>query len=76
MTETRSETSRAPAPPGWGRSLPEHLPRSTPAPALFAFGLMLFGWGLISQPLLVLMGGVLAFVALLVWVGEIRHDAT
>jgi hypothetical protein len=63
------------APPGWSRSLPEHLPKPTGAPALFAFGVMLFGWGLISSSLLVLIGGVVLFVALIEWIREIWHDA-
>jgi hypothetical protein len=62
-------------PPGWNRSLPEHLPKPTAAPPIFAFGVMLFGWGLISSPLLVLVGGLLLLVALFEWIREISHDA-
>jgi hypothetical protein len=71
MTQARGPD----APPGWNRSLPAHLPKQTAAPALFAFGVMLFGWGLISSWLLVLIGGALLFTALLEWIGEICHDA-
>ena len=62
-------------PPGWSAALPERLPKLTAAPAMFAFGVMLVGWGLISSPLLCLIGGVLLVIALIHWVGEIWHDA-
>jgi hypothetical protein len=61
--------------PGWNRSLPEHLPRRTAAPALFAFGVMLLGWGIITMPMVVAVGGAVIFAALLEWIGEIWHDA-
>jgi hypothetical protein len=62
-------------PPGWNASLPERLPHPTASPALFAFGVTLFGWGLITSPVLVLIGSALLFYALLHWIGEIWHDA-
>lgn len=68
-------SSPSPATPRYGRSLPIHLPQPTPVPALFAFGVVLFAWGLISAPLLVLVGGVVVVVTLLEWIGEIWHDA-
>jgi hypothetical protein len=70
-----SNVGRPEAPPGWNRSLPERLPQPTAAPALFAFGVMLFGWGLISTPLVVLVGGALLLIALIEWIREIWHDA-
>jgi hypothetical protein len=62
-------------PPGWSAVHPQRLPQPTPWPAMFAFGVMLVAWGLISSALLVLIGGALLFYALLHWIGEIRHDA-
>jgi hypothetical protein len=70
-----SDPHRPSAPPGWNASLPELIPHPTTSPALFAFGVTLFGWGLIASPLLVLIGGALTFYALLHWIGEIWHDA-
>jgi hypothetical protein len=64
-----------PVPPGWNACLPARLPLPTASPALFAFGVTLFGWGLITSPFLVLIGGALLFYALLHWTGEIWHDA-
>jgi hypothetical protein len=61
-----------PVPPGWNASLPEHLPTPTASPVLFAFGVMLVGWGLISSPLLDLIGGALVLYALIHWIREIR----
>jgi hypothetical protein len=70
-----SDAHRTNIPPGWNASLPEHLPRPTAAPALFAFAVTLVGWGLISSWLLCLIGGALFFYTLLLWVGEIWHEA-
>ncbi len=69
-----SEETR-PVPPGWTRCRPERLPRPTAWPALFAFGVTLFAWGLVSSLVLTLIGGALLFYALIHWIGEIRHDA-
>jgi hypothetical protein len=62
-------------PPGWQRSVPEHLPKPTAVPFIFAFGVMLFGWGIISTPLVVVIGGLVLLVALFEWIREISHDA-
>lgn len=70
-----SDTQRSPVPAGWNASFPEHLPKPTTAPVLFAFGATLIGWGLISSALLDLIGGAVLLYALLHWVGEIWHDA-
>jgi hypothetical protein len=70
-----SDAHRPPAKPGWNASLPEHIPDPTASPVLFAFGAALFGWGLISSPMVVLIGGALLVYALLHWIGEIWHDA-
>jgi hypothetical protein len=70
-----SDAHRPSVPPGWNMAFPERLPKPTAAPAIFAFGVTLFAWGLISSPLLCLMGGIVLLYALLHWVGEIWHDA-
>jgi hypothetical protein len=63
-------------PAGWNEARPEHLPRPTAYPALFAFGVTLLAWGLVSSFLLVAIGGAVLFYALLHWIGEMRHDGT
>ncbi len=70
-----TDDAHRPVPPGWNLPFPERLPKLTTAPAMFAFGVTLFGWGLISSLLLCLIGGVVLLYALLHWVGEIWHDA-
>ncbi len=72
MSEARPSPPR---PAGWTRSLPEHLPRPTPRPALFAFGVTLFVWGIVASPLLMLIGGATLAHSLLHWIWEIRNDA-
>jgi hypothetical protein len=62
-------------PPGWKACKPGRLPQSTAWPALFAFGVTLFAWGLVSSFVLTFIGGALLFHALLHWIGEIRNDA-
>jgi hypothetical protein len=66
---------RQPVPTGWNTCQPERLPRPTAAPALFAFGVALFAWGLVASFLLVAIGGVVLVYALLHWIGEVRNDA-
>ena len=65
-----------PVPPGWNECPPAHLPASTAAPAMFAFGATLLAWGLVSSVVVSLVGGALLASALLQWIGEIAHDAT
>ncbi len=64
-----------PVPPGWNASRPDRLPQPTAWPPLFAFGVMIFFWGVVSSPLLILIGGVFLLYAFVHWIGEIRHDA-
>lgn len=46
----------------------------TPWPPLFAFGVTLFAWGLVSSFVVSLIGGALLFYSLFQWIGEIVHD--
>ncbi len=70
-----SDDRHPPIPPGWSAPLPAHLPRPTASPSLFAFGVVLVAWGIISSPLLDLIGGAVLFYALFHWVWEIVHEA-
>lgn len=67
--------ARRPVPPGWNALEPERLPPATAWPALFAFGVTLFAWGVVSSFVVTLIGAALLFYALLHWIGEIRDDA-
>jgi hypothetical protein len=50
------------------------LPAPTPAPALFAFGVTLLAWGIVSSFVVSLIGVAVTVVSLLHWIGEISHD--
>lgn len=60
--------------PGWSRPLPEKIPNPTYWPALFAFGLMFIFWGLISNIFLLGLGFIIAFIAIVGWVYDLRHE--
>ena len=53
---------------------PEVIPRPTYAPAALAFGITLLFWGLITSPVVLAMGFLVFTVALVMWIGEMRHD--
>lgn len=61
-------------PHGWSRPRPEHLPRPSSWPALFALGVTLFAWGVVTSPVLLLFGGALLAFALGHWIGELLHE--
>jgi hypothetical protein len=60
--------------PGWSRALPEKIPNPTYWPALFAFGLMFVAWGLISNLFLFGIGVIMAVIAVVGWVYDLRHE--
>jgi uncharacterized membrane protein len=59
----------------WNSALPEHIPAPTFAPAALAFGISFFTWGLITSPVLWVIGLAIFVIALASWIGEIRHEA-
>jgi hypothetical protein len=67
---------RRPVPPGWTSYPAERPPAPTAAPVLFAFGVTLLAWGVVSSFVVSLIGLALLAVSLLHWIGEIAHDAT
>jgi hypothetical protein len=66
---------RRPVPAGWHACPAEPLPEPTAAPALFAFGVTLCAWGIVSSLVVSVIGGAVLSYALLHWIGQIRHDA-
>jgi heme/copper-type cytochrome/quinol oxidase subunit 1 len=64
-----------PVPTGWTAYPPERLPAPTGAPALFAFGVTLLAWGVVSSFVVSIIGAAVLLVSLLHWIGEIAHDA-
>jgi hypothetical protein len=67
--------SRAPqeAQKDWSKPRPDVIPRSTYFPAAMAFGLTLFFWGLVTSPVVLVMGLLVIAVSLVGWIGEMRH---
>jgi len=64
-----------PSRPGdWNAPLPARLPQPSAAPTLFALGVTIFGWGIVSAPLLMVIGGLLLLYALGQWIREILHE--
>jgi hypothetical protein len=61
--------------PGYTAPKPAVIPESTPWPSALALAITLFGWGLITSPVLLGVGGVLFVVALFGWIGDLRHEA-
>jgi hypothetical protein len=55
--------------------LPEHLPQPSAWPALFALGVTIFAWGIVSAPFLLLVGGALLALSLGHWIGELLDEA-
>ena len=59
--------------PGWGEPKPEHAPSPTYWPAVLGLGIAFLFWGLITTPLISLVGVGLGAVGLAGWIGELRH---
>ena len=53
---------------------PETLPESTYWPAVLAAGVTLLAWGVVTSLLLSLLGLGMSVVAVVNWIGDIRHE--
>ncbi|GAC1427497.1 MAG: hypothetical protein NVSMB65_00140 [Chloroflexota bacterium] len=72
--EIGQPTAQRPLAPGWSRPRPDRTPPPTYWPAVFALGITLFAWGIISN-LFVLAAGLIIFVVGLAgWIGDLLHD--
>jgi hypothetical protein len=71
MTE---ENEGLPSGPDWNEARPATIPPPTFWPAAMAFGLTFLFWGLITSPVLWIVGLALVFTALGGWIGEMRHE--
>jgi hypothetical protein len=60
-------------PPGWSRAKPDHIPRPTYWPAVFAVGIGMLLWGVITSLIISAVGLALVVIALTGWIGELRH---
>jgi hypothetical protein len=61
--------------PGWNLPRPAHLPHPTYWPAVLAMGIVFLAWGLVTNAVVTIVGVVIFFVALLGWIGDMRHDS-
>jgi len=61
--------------PGWNLPRPAHLPHPTYWPAVLALGIVFLAWGLVTNVIVTIVGVVIFFVALLGWIGDMRHDS-
>jgi hypothetical protein len=60
--------------PDWIPLDPQPGPRATAWPAGLASGVTLLLWGLITSPVLIVVGGLVFGTSLLGWIGEMRHE--
>ena len=74
MSHERTATSGTPLKEGWNRPKPEVLPEPTWWPAALALGSTLLAWGLITSFIVLLIGFVTFVIALVGWIGDIRHE--
>ena len=50
------------------------IPRPTYFPAAMAFGITFSLWGLVTSPVVLVVGLVVVAVSLMGWIGELRHE--
>lgn len=59
---------------GTSKPLPETLPEPTYWPAVLAVGVTLLAWGVVTSLLLSMLGAGMSVVAVIKWIGDIRHE--
>jgi hypothetical protein len=60
--------------PGWGEPKPDRLPVPTYAPAVMAFGIVIFAMGLATIWYVCVVGSLVFAVAAWRWVGELQGE--
>ncbi len=58
----------------WQKPREQPIPRPTYAPAIVAIAVVCLLWGLVTTFLISLLGGILLFVGLADWIGELRNE--
>jgi hypothetical protein len=61
-------------PKGWHAPRPGKIPHPTYAPATVALGIAGLLWGLVTTPIISLIGAVLFGIGLASWIGDLRHE--
>jgi hypothetical protein len=73
--EPRREQAAATAlRPGWSVPHPEVMPRPTFWPAALAFAVTFLLWGIVTSPIITIVGAILLVVSLSGWIGDIRNE--
>lgn len=61
---------------GWVPPRPARVPRDTYAPAAAALGITFVFWGVVTTPIISVVGVVVFGLALAAWIREARHELT
>jgi len=51
-----------------------HIPDPTYMPIIMALGIMCILWGIVTTPLISLVGAILFVISIMGWIGELRHE--
>lgn len=74
MSDLEYRNNAATQSEGWTDPQGMHVPEPTYAPLFLAIGMMCMLWGIVTTPLLSLVGGILFVIAISKWIGEVRHE--
>jgi hypothetical protein len=58
----------------WSTPRPAVIPRATYFPAAMAFGLTFVLWGIVTSPVVLVVGLLVVVVSLAGWIQEMRHE--
>jgi hypothetical protein len=72
--EKASIAGPASARKGWTSPRPDRIPRDTYAPAAAALGITFVFWGVVTTPIISVVGIVLFGISLAAWIGEAQHE--
>ena len=74
LDRTLEATGGAAADDGWTQPQGMHIPDPTYMPLVLAIGAMCILWGIVTTPLMSLVGGILFIIGISGWIGELRHE--
>ena len=60
--------------PGWQVVEDIHLPQPTYWPAVLALGITFLAWGILTSPIIIVVGLLLFAVGLGGWIGDLQHE--
>ncbi len=60
--------------PDWSTPKPVTLPQLTYWPMILAAGVVFLAWGVVTSYIISLLGALLLCIALIGWIGELRHE--